>query len=126
MKKELQERLASCMHEFAAVVAAIYAEPDGQEYIAESAAPYADGEILLADISCMLSNSKKGDQLYPSICSLCIGNFASKGKTFKMYAYPDIHKDKPADLDWNRVHVSCWDGATGKYTFSEVYHYVEN
>lgn len=105
MKKELQERLACCMHEFAAVIAAIYAEPDGQDYVTESAYEYAEGSILLADIGLSYTSNSRNtkDKVYPSIVDCSIGMYAADGRTFKMSAFSDYNSDKPKDFNWNRV-----------------------
>lgn len=105
MKKELRERLASCMHEFAAVVSAIYAEPDGQEYVAKSACEYASGSILLADIGLSYTSDSRNTKakVHPSAASCSIGMFAADGRTFKMLAFSDFNSDKPEDFNWNEV-----------------------
>ena len=128
MKKELQERLACCMREFAAVVAAIYAEPDGQGYVAESASEYAPGSILLANIGISYTSDSKNikDKVYPSVADCSIGMFASNNSTFKLSIYPDYHIDKPEDFNWKKVRFEeTFDGrivASG--TFEEE-KYVE-
>ena len=103
MKKELQKRLASCMREFAAVVSAIYAEPDGQDYVTESASKYAEGSILLANIGLSYTSNSRNTKVkvYPSVADCSIGMFAADGRTFKMCAFSD--SDKPEDFDWNEV-----------------------
>lgn len=105
MKKELQERLACCVHEFAAVVAAIYAEPDGQDYVAESACIAAPGSILLANIGLSYTSDSKNtkDKVYPSVIDCSIGSFAASGKTFKLAVYSDWRVDKPEDFNWSKV-----------------------
>lgn len=115
MKKELQERLACCMHEFAAVVAAIYAEPDGQDYVAESACDYAPGSILLANMGVSYTSDSKNtkDKVYPSVIDCSIGMFAADGRTFKLSAYSDYHTDKPEDFNWSKVKFEeTFDGRT--------------
>lgn len=105
MKKELQERLASCMREFAAVVSAIYAEPDGQDYVTESAYKDAEGSILLANIGLSYTSNSRNtkDKVYPSIADCSIGMYAADGRTFKMLAFSDCNSGKPKDFNWNRV-----------------------
>ena len=105
MKKELQERLASCMREFAAVVSAIYAEPDGQDYVTESACEYASGSILLANIGLSYTSDSRNtkDKVYPSVADCSIGTYAADGRTFKMLAFSDFNSDKPEDFNWNKV-----------------------
>lgn len=105
MKKELRERLACCMHEFAAVVSAIYAEPDGQDYVAETACPHAEGHILLANIGISYTSDSRNAKakVYPSVVNCSIGMFAADGRTFNMSAYADFNSDKPEDFNWNEV-----------------------
>ena len=103
MKKELQKRLASCMREFAAVIAAIYAEPDGQDYVTESSCEYAEGSILLANIGLSYTSNSRNtkEKVYPSVADCSIGMFAADGRTFDMRAFSD--SDKPEDFNWNEV-----------------------
>lgn len=105
MKKELQERLASCMHEFAAVVAAIYMEPDGREYVAESTCAVAPGSILLTNIGVSYTSDSRNtkDKVYPAIVDCSIGVSAAGGRTFKLSAYPDFENDEPEDFNWSKV-----------------------
>lgn len=105
MKKELQERLACCMHEFAAVIAAIYAEPDGQDYVTESAYKDAEGSILLANIGLSYTSNSRNTkaEVYPSVVNCSVGMFAADGRTFKMSAFSDYNSGKPKDFNWNRV-----------------------
>ena len=105
MKKELQKRLANCMHEFAAVIAAIYAEPDGQEYVAKSACEYAEGSILLANIGLSYTSDSANtkDKVYPSAADCSIGMFAADGRNFRMSAFSDYKNAKPEDFDWSEV-----------------------
>lgn len=112
MKKELQERLASCMHEFAAVISAIYAEPDGQEYVAKSMYKAAEGSILLANIGLSYTSDSANtkDKVYPSIVDCSIGMYAAYGKTFKLFVTKDYKSDKPEDFDWSNVKFTEYYG----------------
>lgn len=112
MKKELQERLAGCMHEFAAVIAAIYAEPDGQEYVAKSMYEAAEGSILLANIGLSYTSNSKNtkDKVYPSIVDCSIGMYAADGRTFKLLATKDYKSGKPEDFDWSNVKFTEYYG----------------
>ena len=105
MKKELRERLACCMHEFAAVVAAIYVEPSGQDYVAESACKHAEGSILLANIGISYTSDSRDtkEKVYPSVADCSVGMFAADGRTFKLSAYSDFKTDKPEDFNWSKV-----------------------
>lgn len=107
MKKELRERLACCMHEFAAIVAAIYAEPDGQDYVVKSAYAATPGSILLADINLSYTSKSNNtrDKVYPSVVSCSIGSFADNAKTYKLVAYSDWCTDKPEDFNWKKVKI---------------------
>lgn len=112
MKKELQERLASCMHEFAAVIAAIYAEPDGQEYVAKSMYKDTSGSILLANIGLSYTSDSANtkDKVYPTIIDCSIGMYAADGKTFKLLATKDYKNAKSEDFDWSSVKFTEYYG----------------